>query len=149
MSRRVLSAGGPRPLRCAAALTALLALATSQPVPAAVVEIAWSAQGRFEHTLSVVPGKFGEICGALDAGATVTWRFEAEVPMDFNIHHHVGKEVVFSAKEAARKSGTGRLVAPTRQDYCWMWSYKVEKTGTTPASAAAARPASVKVVLQR
>ena len=66
-----------------------------------IVDIAWDADGRFERNVTVAPAKFAEVCGKLPAGLRVRWLFEASVPLDFNVHYHVGKEVVFPSKLAA------------------------------------------------
>ena len=48
---------------------ALAALSTS--AMADVIDIAWDAQGRFERSFGVAPGKFAELCGKLPAGLKV------------------------------------------------------------------------------
>lgn len=109
---------------------ALLLLAAALPARAEIVDIAWDAAGRFERTLAVAPGKFAEACGALAAGSTVRWRFEAGAPLDFNIHYHVGKAVEYPAKQAAVAKAGGTLDAKRGEDYCWMWTNK----GSAPAT---------------
>jgi hypothetical protein len=105
-----------------AALAALLVGAPS--AWADVVEIRWDAQGRFEHTAVVAPGKFAEVCGKLSRAEAVAWSFESEQPLDFNIHYHEGKQVVTPEKRDAALRADGRLEAVIQQDYCWMWSNK-------------------------
>ena len=125
-------------LRLAAPLTAAFAaLAVASPVRADIIDIAWDASGRFERTVTVAPGKFAELCGKLPAGLKVRWDFEASAPLDFNVHYHVGKDVVFPSKMAATRKAKDVLDTRIEQDYCWMWSNKT--------SAAA----SLKVELQR
>ncbi len=102
-----------------------------------IIEVAWDAAGRFERVSAVAPGKFTEVCDKLPAGAKVRWDFEASAPLDFNVHYHVGKEVVFPSKLSAVSTATGTLDAKIEQDYCWLWSNK---------STAAA---TIKVRLQR
>ena len=87
-----------------------------------IVDIAWGADGSFRHATHVAPGRFAEVCGALPAGASVRWRFEASAPVDFNIHYHVGKDVVYPAKAGAQTQAADRLDATVAQDYCWMWT---------------------------
>ena len=65
-----------------------------------IVDVAWDPSGRFNHSATVPPGKFVEVCGRLDSGMKVRWEFDAVAPMDFNIHYHVGKDAVFPAKQA-------------------------------------------------
>src|SRR5450755_349229 len=84
------------------ALFIALALLTALPVAwADVVDIKWSDDGRFAHEGTVAAGKFAEVCGKLPAGTSVRWDFEASTPLDFNVHYHFGKEVVFPSKLAA------------------------------------------------
>ena len=104
---------------------------------AEIVDIHWSAEGRFVHQASLAPGKFVELCNKLPAGMKVRWSFEAGMPLEFNVHYHVGKEVVFPTKLAAVATGKDTLDAKIGQDYCWMWSNK------------AAAPATFTVRLQR
>lgn len=103
-----------------AVVLALLAVPNS--AVADVVEIEWNATGHFEHTMSVAPGKPAEVCGTLPAGTAVRWDFESDAPMDFNVHYHVDKDVVFPFKRTAVRSAQDTLVAKIEQDYCWMWS---------------------------
>ena len=107
------------------ALTGIL-LATAQQALAALdlVEIAWTRDGAFAHGASVESGKFVELCGKLAPGDIIRWEFAASVPVDFNIHYHVGKEAEFPAKQAQVSSGQDTLRVAVREDYCWMWSNK-------------------------
>jgi len=102
----------------ALALT-LLAVA---PLRAELVEIRWSAEQRFEHRFNVAPGRFAELCGPLAQGAEVRWAFDAAAPLDFNIHYHVGREVVYPVRQPLQVRAEGTLAAAVAQDYCWMWS---------------------------
>ena len=102
-----------------------------------IVDIVWNAGGHFERTLTVAPAKFAEVCGKLPAGLKVRWSFEASTPLDFNVHYHVGKEVVFPSKLAAVVSAKDTLDTKIDQDYCWMWRNR------------SAAPAMVMVKLQR
>jgi hypothetical protein len=92
--------------------------------PAALVDISWSPQGRFNHQASVAPAKFVELCGRLPAAVQVQWAFEASAPLDFNVHHHVGKEVVYAAQLKGATQAGDTLTTPVAQDYCWMWVNK-------------------------
>ncbi len=89
---------------------------------AEIVEIRWSGDGRFEHQTTVAPAKFVELCGKLPAALKVKWAFEAGAPLDFNIHYHVGKEVVYPAKLKAAAAAQDSLLTELEQDYCWMWT---------------------------
>lgn len=106
-------------------LAALAALLVGAPSAwAEVVEIRWDAQGRFEHTAEVAPGRFAEVCGRLSRAEAVAWSFEARQPLDFNVHYHAGKQVVTPEKRDAALRADGKLEATIEQDYCWMWSNK-------------------------
>ena len=122
----------------AASVVLVLALGAMAPSTRAdIIDIAWDADGRFERNVSVAPGKFAEVCGKLPAGLKVGWTFEASAPLEFNVHYHVGKEVVFPSKLTAVVTPKDTLATKIDQDYCWMWSNK------TAASA------TIKVKLQR
>lgn len=122
-------------LQAHALVLALVAIASN--ASADVIEVVWTASGKFERSVSVGPGQFAEVCDKLPAGAKVRWDFEASAPLDFNVHYHVGKDVVFPSRLSAVSTATGTLAATIEHDYCWLWSNK---------SAAAA---SIKVRLQR
>ncbi len=89
-----------------------------------IVDITWGGDGAFAHTAAVEPGKFVELCGKLEPGAQVAWRFESTVPLDFNIHYHVGKDTVFPARRAQVRSGDDVLRVAASEDHCWMWTNK-------------------------
>ena len=125
MSRR--SSLTPRCWGCVAALALAVASVNAH---ADVVDIAWDATGRFEPLLSVAPGKFAEVCGKLTRGQSIAWSFTGDEPVNFNIHYHAGKQVVFPAKQDGASHGEGVLKVKLGQDYCWMWTNK----GTLPAS---------------
>ena len=108
-----------------AGIVLVLALAAMAPSTLAdIVDIAWSADRRFERSLSVAPGKFAEVCGKLPAGLNIRWNFEASAPLDFNVHYHVGKDVVLPSKFTAVVTAKDTLATTVDQDYCWMWTNK-------------------------
>ena len=116
--------------RSAVGQLAWIALAAANAVSAVdLIEIAWGPSGRFERTVPVAAGRFAEICGKLDQGEKVAWRFVAEPAMAFNVHYHVGKDVVYPAKRESETRLAGELVAPVTQDYCWMWSNRTAVEG--------------------
>lgn len=112
----------------ATALVAVLSL-WSMPVVALaeVVDIAWGEGQRFEQSLIVPPGKFAELCGAFKPGQTITWSFEAEAALNFNIHFHLGKDVRFPSQIERTHGAQGELLVDSAQDYCWMWTNKAAK----------------------
>ncbi len=113
--------------RALALLAALLGTVTAQ---AAVVDIAWNAEGRFEQRLDVAPGGFAELCGALEKGQAVAWRFDSNAALAFNVHYHLGKDVVYPVKNPGTARADGRLAVDPSQTYCWMWSNKGSQSVT-------------------
>ena len=105
----------------ALAVTAALGIASAS---AEVVAIAWDTSGTFQRALAIGPGKFAEVCGTLTQGQSVAWAFTSDAPLNFNIHYHQGSSVVYPDRQDQVASLEGKLVAPTGQDYCWMWENK-------------------------
>ena len=97
---------------------------------AEIVDISWAGDGRFEHRATVAPAKFVELCGKLPAALKVKWAFQAGAPLDFNIHYHVGKDVVYPAKLKAVGAAQDSLLTELEQDYCWMWTNKSKVAAT-------------------
>ena len=112
------------------AMVGTSALVLSAVSHAEIVDVKWDATGKFERTQSIAPGKFVEICENLLKGSAVTWEFEASAPLNFNIHFHQGKDVAFPEKQDGVSERQGTLVAPSKEDYCWMWTNKND----TPSS---------------
>jgi hypothetical protein len=102
--------------------------AVSLPAHAQLVHIEWGASGAFERSLTIAPAKFVEVCGKLAKGQSIAWWFKGEQPLNFNIHYHEGKNVVFPAKQDKVSSLDGTLAVPVDQDYCWMWENKGSAT---------------------
>jgi hypothetical protein len=94
---------------------------------AELVEIQWQDGGKFERQMKVAPGKFAEVCGALKAGQTIAWSFDANVPLNFNIHYHLGQDVRYPTKQDKVQTLQGELAVDQAQDYCWMWVNKTAK----------------------
>ena len=107
---------------------ALVMLATS--ARADVVDIRWSHDRRFTHDGVIPAGKFVEICGKIPAGAKVLWEFKAGALVDFNVHYHQAKEVIYPVKLAAVATAKDILATTSEQEYCWMWSNKSDAAAT-------------------
>ena len=105
------------------------ALAATAGAQAALVELAFDSAGRFAHAAPVDPGKFVEVCGKLAKGQAVGWRYDADGPLDFNVHYHQGKKVVMPEKRDATATAQGTLRVALDQDYCWMWTNKSGRDG--------------------
>jgi hypothetical protein len=106
------------------AVFALAVAAGASPASAEIVALAWNGNGQFSREFRVPPAKFVELCDKLPAGTKVEWSFEAQGPMNFNVHYHQGKQVHFPAKQDQVSRAEGMLEASTAQDYCWMWTNK-------------------------
>jgi hypothetical protein len=100
---------------------AALAQTTTPAAASPLTEIAWDSGGRFERTLDLPPGEFAELCGKLSKGQSVDWSFKSATPLDFNIHYHKGKQVVYPAKHGNTAGLAGKLKVSLDQEYCWMW----------------------------
>ena len=98
----------------------------SSAATAELVKLAWDSGGRFEQSLSVPKGAFVEVCGRLEVGQTVAWKFRADNPLNFNIHYHEGKNVIYPEQRDAAQELAGTLSVRIEQDYCWMWSNKTD-----------------------
>ena len=118
-------------------LVVLVAAVIAIDARAELVEIAWDKAGRFETTVGVAPGQFAEVCGKLAKGQSIAWSFKGDRLMNFNIHYHEGKQVVFPAKQDAAVDAQGKLDVSLSQDYCWMWTNKTDL------------PAQLRTVLRR
>jgi hypothetical protein len=97
---------------------------------AEIIEIRWDADKHFQTKPTLAAGKYVEVCGAVAKDAVVGWRFKSDAPLEFNIHHHVGKDVIYLNKTAATQALSGEMSAPIANDYCWMWQNK----GAKPAA---------------
>ena len=71
--------------------------------------------------LTIAPGKVGEVCMALNAGDTLVWRFKASASTEFNLHHHVGDQVLMPVKRKAAAQDAGEHAIDLRNDWCLMW----------------------------
>ena len=122
------------PLRSIACSIALTAVASaSNFAQAELLDIAWNASGHYEKTATVQPGKFLELCGELTKGQSIGWSFDADQALDFNVHFHEGKDVVFPEKQIGVTKASGTLNVAVKQDYCWMWNNKTATPATLTA----------------
>ena len=103
----------------------LFALACSVSTSQAeLISFKLDANLSFKTQSNIQPGKFSEVCGKLKKGNLIRWQFDSSAPLDFNIHYHEGKNVIFPYKMSAIKSGEEELLISLDQDYCWMWTNK-------------------------
>jgi hypothetical protein len=97
---------------------------SSTTCKAEVISFKLEANPSFKTQVNIQPGKFSEVCGKLKKGNSIRWQFDSSAPLEFNIHYHEGKNVVFPYKMSAIKSGEEELLIYLDQDYCWMWTNK-------------------------
>jgi hypothetical protein len=95
--------------------TTLLALALAAALPAA-------AQGEKPIRLTIAPGKVGEVCMPLEAGDTLAWHFKSSVEVDFNLHQHIGKEVLMPVERKAVAEDRAEHRVDRKNDWCLMWT---------------------------
>jgi hypothetical protein len=72
--------------------------------------------------MSLAAGKADEACMKLRVGDTLVWRFDADAPVDFIVHHHVGADVKMPVDVKQARRHEGRLVADHANDWCLMWT---------------------------
>jgi hypothetical protein len=103
-----------------AVLAALAVSTTDAAEPAAKKDAT-----RVQKTEHIAAGAVGEHCTKLAAGQVVRYRFEADRPVDFNIHRHRGDEVIYAVQhEQASGAGFVDFKADAEADWCWMWTNK-------------------------
>ena len=71
-------------------------------------------------------GKIHEECMHLEKGERRRYEWKADTAVDFNVHYHEGKEVFYPVKADRKRLGSGMFRAKAAQDYCWMWTAKVQ-----------------------
>jgi hypothetical protein len=117
-----------RPRLTALPLSLLLTLATTA-AHAEIIELTWSPDNTSKHTGTVAAQKFVEVCGKLGEGENISWQLTSTHAVNFNIHHHVGKQVIYAENRKAIREGGGTLQVKSAQSYCWMW----KNVSDTPA----------------
>jgi hypothetical protein len=70
----------------------------------------------------LAPGAFDELCFELSAGQSMRYTFDADAPLDFNIHWHRGKDVLFPVKIGAVARLGSVFRSSDKQPYCLMWT---------------------------
>ena len=98
------------------------AVLVAAPAAAELVEVPLQPGQSMDRQFTAQPAKFVEVCSKLGKGQTLDWQFDASGPTDFNIHYHLGPQVVYPARQSAVTMSKGRLEVPLDQDYCWMWT---------------------------
>lgn len=77
-------------------------------------------------SLQIAPNSFEERCIKLAAGASMRYRFTATSAVDFNLHYHRGKDVLYPVKKSAVVKRVGRFRAKSEEVYCLMWENRTK-----------------------
>jgi hypothetical protein len=72
--------------------------------------------------LTIAAGKVGEVCMPLAAGDTLAWRFKSNAAADFNLHHHVGSEVLMPVQRTQTREDRGEHAIDRDNEWCLMWT---------------------------
>lgn len=76
-----------------------------------------------------VENYFREHCMMLEAGQTISYRYQSIYPVDFNIHHHPDNNIIFLYNEENRTRSNGNFRAEFKDHFCFTWTNKVERGG--------------------
>ena len=95
----------------------LAALALTAALPAAAAS---SSSNAFSVTLDA--RKMQETCIKLEKNESARYEWKSDVPVDFNIHYHEGKEVFYPVKKDGVTKDKDTFKAKIAQEYCWMWT---------------------------
>lgn len=69
-----------------------------------------------------------EHCERLNMDEQMSYSFEADKPLNFNIHYHVGAAVTYPVKIDGTSAEEGILHPTVKQIYCLMWTNKNNTT---------------------
>lgn len=72
--------------------------------------------------VTLPPGKAHEVCAKIKSGDSVRWNFRSDTPVDFNLHHHIEKDVLMPIKKQAIASDEGAYKVDRTNDWCLMWT---------------------------
>ena len=68
------------------------------------------------------PAPAPKSASSFPAAQSIGYAFESSAPVDFNIHFHRGKEVVYPVKADAIPRMDDRFTAPSTEEFCLMWT---------------------------
>ena len=70
----------------------------------------------------IANGKMAEECFKLAKGERIRYAFKSSLPVAFNLHFHLGREVVMPVKVDRTPEESATFAAPQAEDYCLMWT---------------------------
>jgi hypothetical protein len=111
----------PRTLATAITI-ALISASAIHANYAAATDIKWAANDTFTHATAIAPGKTEEVCGLVDPRQPVEWTFKSDAPLEFNIHRHADKEVIYATKSHLTRELNGTHKPTFAFDWCWMFT---------------------------
>jgi hypothetical protein len=76
--------------------------------------------------LELAPYATTEECIALEPGERIGYRFEARLPVAFNVHFHEDNAVIMPVSSDATTSESGDFVADRKEVYCLAWEAGAE-----------------------
>lgn len=82
-----------------------------------------AADGSGPYAFTLAGKAFDERCLDLAAGESIRYRFRASAPVDFNIHHHRGKDVLYPVRRRAVRDADATFRADAADTYCLMWEF--------------------------
>lgn len=97
-------------------LLALTVLLAAQPAAGQIREPPASMEA------SLSPGAFDELCFELGAGESMRYSFDADAPVDFNVHWHQGGVVSYPVRIVAVARLGSVFRSPKKEAYCLMWT---------------------------
>jgi len=71
--------------------------------------------------LTLAPFEFREMCVEMTSQDELHYDFEADRPIDFDIHYHDGLTLHFPVRHPGIAAQAGRFVSEQDQSYCLMW----------------------------
>ena len=89
-------------------------------VTGACATLSASDKGSVSETLK--PSGIHEDCMELSSGQGIVYSFESSKSLNFNIHYHEDKNIIFGVKKDNTSHENGRFQAEKKQYYCLMWT---------------------------
>lgn len=71
--------------------------------------------------IAMPAGHVHEVCKAMKQGEQWAYSFTGEPALEFNVHYHVGDEVIYPVGPLHAGKQAGIVTAELDQTYCLMW----------------------------
>jgi hypothetical protein len=122
-------AASPGTMSAAAVFAMSAAAVFAMSAAALATDIAWNNDA-FSATETIAPGKVVEKCGEVDSRTPIQWKFSADGALEFNIHRHEGKDVIYTNRSYNTRELRGTFKPNARYEWCWMWTNDTAKPVT-------------------